>query len=154
MSKQAQTIFTQSGMFAILLLGVSACGLEDDELGEDVEDRSVDLEDQLEIDDLDDRALDVTEPVAPPIAAAGLCARLYEHIDFGGDYRDVADGAWVKWIGGPWSDQVSSLVVSGGCTLNAYEHIDFGGDQKSFQGIVPWVGNGWNDKISSYLCNC
>jgi Peptidase inhibitor family I36 len=158
MSKQAQTISTRSSMFAILLFGVSACGLEDDELGEPVEDRAVDLvdlEDQLDIDDVDDdRALDVTELEAEQLGGLGPCATMYEHSNFGGDRRDVSDGAFVSWIGGPWNDHVSSVWVRGGCAFNAYEHINFGGAQKSFQGVVPWVGNGWNDKISSYTCYC
>lgn len=155
MGKQAQTTFARSGMVAILLFGVSACGPEDDDLGEQVEDRAVDLENQLEIDDLeDDRALDITEPEAEQLGGSGTCATMYEHINFGGDSRDVGNGAFVSWIGGPWNDQVSSLWVRSGCVFNAYEHIDFGGAQTDFQGVVPWVGNWWNDRISSYTCYC
>lgn len=84
----------------------------------------------------------------------GGCATFYEHINFGGDSRDVRVGAYVHWIGGPWNDQISSLKVRSGCVFNAYEHIDFGGDHTVFAGWVPWVGNGWNDRISSYTCSC
>lgn len=86
--------------------------------------------------------------------AEGSCATLYEHINFGGDRREVDSGASVSWIGGPWNDQVSSIEVRPGCVLNAYEHINFGGAHGTFQGSVPWVGDGWNDRISSYTCTC
>jgi hypothetical protein len=151
MSKQAQTIFTRSGMFAILLFGVAACALEDDELGEQVEDRAVDVEDELDLDE--DGVLDITEP-EDQLEGSGTCATMYEHSNFGGDHRNVGSGAYVSWIGGPWNDQVSSLRVRGGCAFNAYEHANFGGAQRTFQGVVPWVGDWWNDRISSYTCYC
>jgi hypothetical protein len=88
------------------------------------------------------------------VEALGSCATLFENINFGGDRREVDDGAFVPWIGGPWNDQVSSIRVRSGCDLNAYENIDFGGAHKTFAGVVPWVGDTWNDIISSYTCRC
>jgi len=87
-------------------------------------------------------------------ASARTCATLYEHINFGGDSREVGDGVNTAWIGDLWNDQVSSIEVSPGCVLNAYEHINFGGSHETFLGSVPWVGDSWNDKISSYTCSC
>jgi len=88
------------------------------------------------------------------VEAPGTCATLFEHINFGGDRREVNNGASVRWIGGPWNDQVSSMKVRNGCVLNAYEHVNFGGAHATFLGHVPWVGNGWNDKMSSFTCRC
>jgi hypothetical protein len=90
---------------------------------------------------------------APSAAHARECATLYEHIDYKGDKRHIGTGT-VKWIGGIWNDQVSSIRVAPGCALNAYEHVNLRGDQKSFSGSIPWVGEGWNDKISSLVCTC
>jgi len=95
-----------------------------------------------------------TVSFTPAARAAGSCATLYEHINFGGDRREVDAGESVSWIGGPWNDQVSSLEVRPGCVFNAYEHINFGGAHTTFLGSVPWVGNWWNDRISSYTCTC
>lgn len=86
--------------------------------------------------------------------AQGSCATIYEHIDFGGDSRDVGNNVSISWIGGLWNDQVSSIFVQPGCVLNAYEHINFGGAHETFIGNVPAVGNWWNDRISSYTCTC
>lgn len=87
-------------------------------------------------------------------ARAGTCATLFEHVDYGGDRRDVQAGESVDWIGGPWNDHVSSMTVRSGCVFNAYEHKDHDGQRDSFSGDVPWVGNWWNDRISSYTCTC
>ena len=84
---------------------------------------------------------------------AGNCATMFEHIDYGGDHKDVNRGE-VPWIGDIWNDEVSSIKVRSGCVLNAYEDKDFRGDQKSFSGNVRRVGDGWNDRISSYTCSC
>ncbi|MBA3544901.1 MAG: peptidase inhibitor family I36 protein [Nannocystis sp.] len=122
-------------------------------------DDAEDLDDEIRGADADDD--DLADPVAAQTDVEavvegtflGTCATLYEHKDFKGSRLEVNKGA-VKWIGGPWNDQVSSLKVRAGCVLNAYEHVNFGGAHKAFQANVPWVGAGWNDKISSFVCSC
>ncbi|NJK32206.1 MAG: hypothetical protein HC927_07255 [Deltaproteobacteria bacterium] len=155
---------------AILLLALTACDEEAAMLAEAEEEALLaeelaaePVDEYLATEEVEDdeyteaeASIDPDEPleVTEELSEYAVCATLYEHIHFGGDYRQVQDGAFVSWIGGPWNDQVSSIYVRSGCVLNAYEHINYGGAHASYSGSVPWVGNWWNDKISSYTCTC
>lgn len=159
MKTKKTNILIRVSVTAILLGMIPACDYDEPESIDDLdtavamEDRSADeinIESQLDFDGTDN----IDARADASLAAAGTCATMYLHIHFGGDRREVDDGAFVTWIGDLWNDEVSSVNVRPGCVLNVWEHIHFGGAHTAYQGSIPWVGDWWNDRISSYTCSC
>lgn len=86
-------------------------------------------------------------------AAVQAACTVYEHGNFQGKSRTIADTAVVPWIGQDWNDRISSVQTSNGCYLRAFQHMNFGGNAANFS-TTQFVGQGWNDQISSVACEC
>jgi len=91
-------------------------------------------------------------------------AIIYKHADFTGDARGFRFGETVTdyqriHISGTlfdesWSDEVSSVKVSGGAVFVVWEHANFGGNRLVFMpgtsvADLRHVGGGWHDQVSS-----
>jgi hypothetical protein len=87
-------------------------------------------------------------------AYAAPCARVFEHINHGGEVKHISSGDNVSYVGDLWNDKISSVIVEPGCALNVWEHADYRGKNKTYGGSLPFVGEDFNDIISSYTCTC
>jgi hypothetical protein len=96
-------------------------------------------------------ALGVVGTAAP--AQARLCATVWQHRDFAGDWMQIQDGANLTNLD-DWNDRISSVSVEGGCKLAVFQHPWHGGNSEEFRREIPYVGDWWNDSISSLLCMC
>lgn len=97
---------------------------------------------------------------------------LYEHRDFGGAKKRLANGDDLLMINDPdpsvgtstaiyrirydasWNDVVSSFRVDAGCTLSLWEHVNKGGARFRSSRSYNYVGSRWNDQASEALCHC
>ena len=90
--------------------------------------------------------------------AAGWCAKMYEHENYGG---------WVEYAGithngimtDARNDGVTSIKVQAGCTFTAYKDPNQEGLMTSITSDTSTLANNdasldLNDQLSSYVCTC
>ena len=93
------------------------------------------------------------EPADPFEQTARRCT-LFEHTEFGGESRDVAEGEAAPWLGDKWNDRISSIRCHRRCRAIVYEHINRAGQSARFGPRSAFLGAGWNDRISGVEVSC
>jgi hypothetical protein len=110
--------------------------------------------------------------VASAAALAGPSCTLFEHRDYGGAHKRLANGDDLLMINDPqpdvgtsngvfnirydnsWNDVVSSFKVDPSCTLTLWQHVNKGGARFRSKISYRYVGSRWNDQASEAMCTC
>ena len=80
--------------------------------------------------------------------------RFYEHINGGGLHFTLNSGNRLSYVGDPWNDRISSVLVAPRTLVILYTHINFGHPVKILEnsGSTPNLYNihdDFNDRASS-----
>ena len=94
-------------------------------------------------------------PAAPPPSTSGWTGvRLYNDINYGGDYATFGPGNH-SLGNSPLLNKASSLQVSSGCNATVFDKQDYTGSSRTFTGNVSTLGGtGLNDDIGSVRVSC